>query len=147
MPILLVHAVHAHLAVQCPWVDWAAIGDGFEYGDQQTPVTGIAVDWQATNAALEEARARGRNLFITREQTFYAPGPDGMDAPTATLVERKRAWLEVADIVVYRCHDGWDVFPRLGVLDAWATFLGLGEPCASGRLHQAYALPPITTWS
>ncbi len=143
---LLAQEIHAHLAAQCPWVDWAATCDGFEHGHPQAPVMGIAVGWQATNAALEEARALDCNLFIAHEQTFYPSGPDGMDAPTATLAERKRAWLDAAGMVVYRCHDGWDLFPGQGVLDAWGDFLALGEPCARDRFHRVYALPPISTW-
>ena len=32
-------------------------------------------------------------------------------------------------MVVYRCHDVWDVIPEIGVIDSWATGLGFtGTP-------------------
>jgi hypothetical protein len=44
-------------------------------------------------------------------------------------------------MVVYRCHDVWDVMPRHGVLDSWAVGLGLAEPPLAARKY--YAVYPV----
>jgi putative NIF3 family GTP cyclohydrolase 1 type 2 len=42
--------------------------------------------------------------------------------------QNKLAWLEESGMVVYRCHDVWDVFPDIGVRDSWASGLGFEGP-------------------
>jgi putative NIF3 family GTP cyclohydrolase 1 type 2 len=47
---------------------------------------------------------------------------------------------------VLRLHDSWDNWPKIGIRDSWAKFLGLtrfvGE--ASDRWHAAYDIEPTT---
>ena len=79
---------------------------------------------------LKAAHAQGCNLFVTHEPTYYVhrdddPGPYA-DAHTAA----KRAWLAETGMVVYRCHDVWDVMPEHGIRDSWARGLGLVGPTA-----------------
>jgi mycothiol synthase len=138
--------LHAHFVAQCPWVNWQQTQDGPAYGDLDAPVTGIAVGWQATQSALQEARDLGCNLFITREPLFYAPLWSEEDAQTAALDARKRAWLDAAGMAVYRCRESWDAYPGLGTRDAWAAFLGLGETLAAHGLQRVYAVPSTTVW-
>ena len=59
---------------------------------------------------------------------------------------RKRRFLDETGMVVYRCHDVWDVFPELGVVDAWSEFLGLGRPVASARYYNLHTVPPTSAW-
>src|SRR3974390_121224 len=56
--------------------------DTFKGGNAQTPVTGIAVTMMATMDVLERASAKGLNMVITHEPTFYAhlDTPEGIDA-------------------------------------------------------------------
>jgi hypothetical protein len=52
-----------------PWTEPTV--DTFKDGDPATPVTGIAVTMMATFDVLRRASARGANLVITHEPTFY----------------------------------------------------------------------------
>lgn len=143
---LTARQLHAHFVAHCPWVDWGQTADGLLCGPAGAPLHGIAVGWQATLPALQEAHELGCDLFITRQPLFYAPLWPSADAPTAALDEHKRAWLEATGMAVYRCRESWDAYPRLGAADAWATFLGLGDPLAADGLQRVYAVSSTTVW-
>jgi putative NIF3 family GTP cyclohydrolase 1 type 2/GNAT superfamily N-acetyltransferase len=139
--------VHEHLRAVGPWAAWdAGTCDGFKHGDPDTPVQGIAVGWQSLQSALQEAHAKGCNLFITHEPTFYSHMDDDPVAHETVAAARKRAFLDRAGMVVYRCHDVWDAFPRLGILDSWAAFLELGEPVARLPFHSLHQVPSTSAW-
>ena len=138
--------IHEHFVSIGPWVDWQGrTPDGFKFGDPDTPVRAIAVGWQSLQSALEEAEGLGCNLFITHEPTFYAHMDDDEAVKETPPGRAKRAVLERTGMVVYRCHDVWDIYPRLGIVDAWGEFLGLGEPVgasASTTCTRCPAHPP-----
>jgi putative NIF3 family GTP cyclohydrolase 1 type 2/GNAT superfamily N-acetyltransferase len=139
--------VHAHFRSVGTWVDWDAhTTDGFKFGNPDIEVKGIAVGWQSVQSALEEAHAKGCNLFITHEPTFYAHMDDNEALKASEPGRSKVAFLERTGMVVYRCHDVWDVFPRLGIVDAWSAFLELGEPINKVRYYNLHALPPVAAW-
>jgi hypothetical protein len=57
--------------------------------------------------------------------------PGDESASAEPLEQPKLAWLRESGLVVYRCHDLWDMMPGLGVMDSWARGLGFdGEPLA-----------------
>jgi putative NIF3 family GTP cyclohydrolase 1 type 2 len=81
--------------------------DVFKTGDPQTPVTGIVTTMFATMDILKQAVARGCNLIITHEPTFYNHLDD-----TAALVgthnpvyTEKRKYIEDHHLVIWRFHD------------------------------------------
>jgi putative NIF3 family GTP cyclohydrolase 1 type 2 len=82
--------------------------DTFKAGNPDTPVTGIAVTMMATMDVLERASAKGLNLVITHEPTFYAhfDTPAGMPENDPVWLE-KRAFIEKHGMVVWRFHDHW----------------------------------------
>ncbi len=140
--------IHEHLRSAGTWVDWRQghTCDGFKYGNPELEVQGIAVGWQALQSALEEAQDKGCNLFITHEPTFYSHMDDDRNARQSVPAQRKMAFLERTGMVVYRCHDVWDVFPRLGIVDSWSEFLGLGEPVARAKYYNLHEVLPTTVW-
>ena len=139
--------VHEHLCSVGTWVDWQGrTCDGFKYGDPDTEVAGIAVGWQSLQSALEEAQAKGCNLFITHEPTFYAHMDDDEAMKRTAPARHKIDFLERTGMVIYRCHDVWDIFPRLGIVDAWSEFLGLGEPVTKIKYYNLHEVPPTTAW-
>ncbi|MHB1294737.1 MAG: Nif3-like dinuclear metal center hexameric protein [Anaerolineae bacterium] len=139
--------LHDHLMRVAPWVDWqGGTCDGFKYGSPAMDVRGIAVAWQALQGSLEEAHTEGCNLFITHEPTFYSHMDDDEALRGSPPAVHKMAFLDRTGMAVYRCHDAWDVFPRLGVVDAWSAFLGLGEPVATARYYNVHAVAPCTAW-
>lgn len=143
---LLARDVAELLQSQGTWVDWERSVDAFKAGSPDTPLTGIAVGWQSLQAALEEAHALGCNLFITHEPTFYDHWDRDQQALDSPPARAKRAWLDRTGMVVYRCHDVWDRFPKIGIPDAWADFLGIGPVVAADDYHRVLAIPRVTAW-
>jgi len=146
--VLYARDIHAHLRSVGTWVDWegGTTCDGFKHGSPDTAVNGIAVAWQSSLSALRQARDLCCNLFITHEPTFYAHMDDDTSWRLTEPAQRKIAFLDREKMVVYRCHDVWDIFPRLGIVDAWSEFLGLGQPVATARYYNLHEVPPTTAW-
>lgn len=121
------------------WVDFKKTADTFKAGDPQTPVKGIAVAWMSYTWALKRAVELGCNLFITHEPTFY----DHLDNPRPEVFlyagpKAKRKFIEDSKLVILRCHDVWDQYPKLGVADAWADTLGFSNPVAGSGYLRAF---------
>ena len=141
MPIIA-RDVDAYLRSLGPWVAWGrGTCDGFKHGDPDAPVTGIAVTWQAQQSALEEAHARGLNLVVTHEPTFYSHMDDDAALRATWPARQKLAYLDRTGLVVYRCHDVWDTYPGEGIVDAWSAHLGLGETIVRERYYRLHAVP------
>ena len=137
--------VDVHMREIGPYVDWSSTCDTFKAGDPETIVKGIAVSWMSTLANLGEAHARGCNLFVTHEPTFYSHMDDDPAFDGDACTREKRAFLEETGMAVYRCHDVWDRFPDEGILDSWAAHLGLtAEPVASETFMRVVPIAPTT---
>ncbi|MCD6301928.1 MAG: Nif3-like dinuclear metal center hexameric protein [Anaerolineae bacterium] len=136
-----------HMRSVATWVAWDnGTCDGFKYGDPDTMVTGIAVAWQSQLSALKEARACGCNLFVTHEPTFYAHMDDDQALLASEPAVTKQKFLDDAGMVVYRCHDVWDVIEGEGVIDRWVARLELGPVVAGDRYHRVIEVPTVTAW-
>jgi putative NIF3 family GTP cyclohydrolase 1 type 2 len=112
-------------------IGWSQTVDGFRFGDPETEVTGIATAWKPYWSDLKRAREMGCNLFVGHESIFREGSMrPGDESPAAEELEQpKLAWLRQSGLVVYRCHDLWDMMPGIGVRDSWARGLGFdGEP-------------------
>jgi len=138
--------IDEHMRSVGTWVNWDHTCDGFKYGDPDAEIKGIAVGWQSFQSALEEAQSKGCNLFITHEPTFYSHMDDDEALKASEPARNKAAFLERTGMVIYRCHDVWDVFPKLGIVDAWSAFLGLGEPVATDKYDNLHEVPSTTVW-
>lgn len=90
-----------------PWTEPTV--DTFKDGDSTTRVTGIAVTMMATFDVLQRAAARGANLVITHEPTFYDHFDklDGLEAEHDSVTAAKRAFIREHRMVVVRMHDHW----------------------------------------
>ncbi|MBI3972115.1 MAG: Nif3-like dinuclear metal center hexameric protein [Chloroflexi bacterium] len=143
----MMHAIDLdqHMRSVGTWVDWDRTVDTFTCGDPQTEVRGVAVAWQSQWPTLRAAHAAGCNLFVTHEPTFYVHRDDDPGVFGDEQTEAKRAWLAANEIVIYRCHDVWDVAPEYGIRDSWARGLGLqGPPLAEDarRYYGLFAVEP-----
>ena len=142
------HAAHVddHMRLLGTWVNWEQTVDTFKAGDPQAAVRGIAVAWQSQWPALKAAHAAGCNLFITHEPTFYVHRDDDPGVYQDEHLDAKRAWLEASGMVVYRCHDVWDIVPEHGVRDSWARGLGLSDVLAEDprRYYGLYRIEPVS---
>ena len=83
--------------------------DTFKDGDPATPVTGVAVTMMATFDVLQRAAARGANLVITHEPTFYDHFDklDVLEAEHDSVTAAKRTFIRKHHMVVVRMHDHW----------------------------------------
>jgi putative NIF3 family GTP cyclohydrolase 1 type 2 len=137
--------VETYLRSLGPWVDAAKTCGRSKAGDPDREVKAIAVSWMSTMRALREAQARGCDLFITHEPTFYShyDNDSSFDSDRSTIEKRK--FLKETGMVVYRCHDVWDRVPDMGILDSWAKALGFEEkPVAAKTYYAVYSMPEST---
>ena len=102
--------------------------DTFKAGNPDTAVTGVAVTMMATMDVLQRASAKGLNLVITHEPTFYAhlDTPEGMPQSDPVWAE-KRAFIEKHGMVVWRFHDHWHMRKPDGIEAGMVRTLGWGK--------------------
>ncbi|MFC1714738.1 Nif3-like dinuclear metal center hexameric protein [Candidatus Poribacteria bacterium] len=135
--------IHEYFKSKGDWVNWEKTCDRILWGDGETEVTGIAVCWTSNIHQLREAQENGCNLYICHEPLYHYS--ERGDVFHQKEVEKKQ-FLEEAGVVVYRCHDLWDVMPEIGIVDSWSKFLGFTEePVASIKFYNAHQLPAGTT--
>lgn len=135
--------LYEHFKSEGDWVNWDRTCDGILWGDGQIEVTGIAVCWSSNINQLEDAQENGCNLYICHEPLYHYS--ERMENFHQKEVE-KNQFLEDSGMVVYRCHDFWDVMPEIGIVDSWSKFLGfVEEPAAKMRFYNAHQLPAGTT--
>jgi putative NIF3 family GTP cyclohydrolase 1 type 2 len=109
--------------VGVPWM--AETVDTFKAGDPETRVTGIAVTMMATMDVLQRAAAKGDNLIITHEPTFYnhTDKPDGI-AESDAVWKDKRDFIAAHHLVVWRFHDHWHMRKPDGILLGMVKAMG-----------------------
>ena len=117
----LIEAIKKEVGV--PWM--AETVDTFKAGDPNTRVTGIAVTMMATMDVLEQAVAKGDNLIITHEPTFYnhVDRPDGI-AESDAVWKDKRDYIAAHGLVVWRFHDHWHIRHPDGILTGMVKAVG-----------------------
>jgi putative NIF3 family GTP cyclohydrolase 1 type 2 len=117
----VIAAIQEHVGI--PWQKETV--DTFKAGNPDTAVTGIAVTMMATMDVLQRAAAKGENLVITHEPTFYnhLDVPDGMEESDPVWKE-KREFIEKHGMVVWRFHDHWHRMKPDGILAGMVHALG-----------------------
>lgn len=105
-----------------------------------------AVCWMPYSWAVAEAAARGANLLVAHEPTFYDHFEfrQGLDERFQEAKAEKEKLIQELGITILRCHDVWDAVPGIGVPDSWGRFLGLGAPIASTTYHRLYRVEKRT---
>lgn len=118
--------------------------DTFKAGNPDTPVTGIAVTMMATMDVLERASAKGLNLVITHEPTFYShlDTPESLPENDPVWAE-KRAFIEKHGMVVWRFHDHWHMRKPDGIEAGMIHALGW-EKFQSPDNQYLFVLPETT---
>jgi len=108
-----------------PWKDETV--DTFKSGDANVKVTGIATTMMSTLDVLQRAAAKGDNLIITHEPTFY----DHMDTPkelpmgeSDPVLAEKRKFIADHHLILWRFHDHWHRNTRDGILAGQVHALG-----------------------
>ncbi len=118
--------------------------DTFKAGNADAAVTGIAVTMMATMDVLQRASAKGLNLVITHEPTFYAhvDTPEGMPNSDPVWAE-KRAFIEKHGMVVWRFHDHWHMRKPDGI-EAGIVHSLKWEKFQTPRNQYLFVLPETT---
>jgi putative NIF3 family GTP cyclohydrolase 1 type 2 len=101
--------------------------DTFKGGDPSTRITGIAVTMMATMDVLQRAAAKGENLIITHEPTFFDHLDTSKELPQGDsdpVLAEKRAFIEGHHLVVWRFHDHWHMRKPDGILTGVIHKLG-----------------------
>jgi putative NIF3 family GTP cyclohydrolase 1 type 2 len=102
--------------VGVPWP--GSTVDTFKAGDSTAVVTGIAVTMMATLDVLERAAARGDNLIITHEPTFYShlDSTAGLVSENDQVYATKAAFIRKHGLIIWRFHDTWHQRKPDGIL-------------------------------
>lgn len=91
--------------VAIPWREQTV--DNLIVGTQDMPVKGIASTMMSTLDVLQRAAAKGLNMVITHEPTFYSHQdriePIGQDS----LYQLKRDFIQEHGLAVFHFHDHW----------------------------------------
>jgi putative NIF3 family GTP cyclohydrolase 1 type 2 len=120
------------------WLNAEKTVDTFKCGDPESVVRGIAVGWMPYTWALRRAIDAGCNLFVTHEPIFYDHLDQNQDVFRFEGARAKRALVDRSGLVVYRCHDIWDQYPGVGIVDAWAETLGFSKPVAGSGYFRVF---------
>lgn len=150
---MTVNDIRKHFLSIGDWVDPETTVDRIIIGDPSTDVRRVAVTWMSTFEALRAAVARGCQLVITHEPTFWVHANEvatveGWDPSTVKrqAADRKRRYIEEHNLVIMRVHDAWDGMPEIGIPWAWARHLGFaGKPAAVSAVsyQQRYDIDPV----
>jgi len=89
-------------------------------GDPATVVTGVATVAMASIEALRAAIAKGCNLIVSYDPTFWSDGDQLGPLAGNRLLAMKRAFIDAHNLVVLDLHDGW----RQGIDTGMAQALG-----------------------
>jgi putative NIF3 family GTP cyclohydrolase 1 type 2 len=136
----VVAAIQEHVGV--PWKTETV--DTFKAGSPEARVTGIAVTMMATLDVLQRAAAKGQNLIITHEPTFYnhLDQPEGMDENDPVWKE-KRDFIEKNGLVIWRFHDHWHLRKPDGILAGMVQALGWQKYQSAENPH-LFTVPETT---
>jgi putative NIF3 family GTP cyclohydrolase 1 type 2 len=140
------NTIREHLLARAPWVDPDHTVDTVKAGDPSRPLTTIGVGWVAAIENLRRAHELGCELFITHEPTFWEhQAPERRFRGVEPGLSKSR-FLAETGMAVLRVHDIWDLWPGIGIRDAWAAGLGLTRLLAEepNRWHAVYTIEETT---
>ncbi|HIJ74231.1 MAG TPA: hypothetical protein HPP83_09040 [Candidatus Hydrogenedentes bacterium] len=139
--------IREYLLDNAPWVDRERTVDTVKTGDPKRPVKKAGVCWYASIETIRAAHAAGCDLLICHEPTFWQhETPEGRWRDREPGLTKKK-FLEETGMVVLRAHDTWDQWPKIGIRDSWAAWLGLDKRVYESkghRLHAIYEIPEQT---
>lgn len=145
--------IREHFLSVAPWVDRRRTVDRIILGDPDAEIARILVTWISGFPAVREAVARGCQMLVTHEPTFWTHANEiesiaqwAPDSIMRQAAERKRRYIEEHDLVILRVHDVWDGMPDIGIPWAWARHLGLGNKPAAvteQAFQQRYDIDPL----
>ncbi len=126
--------------VTCEWRSETV--DTFKSGGPDTEITGVATTFLANLDVLQRAKAKGINMVITHEPTFYnhfdRKEQYGDDDP---ILNAKLKFIEENNMVVWRFHDHWHLTEPDGIYQGLISKLDWWDYRMEERL---FSLPSTT---
>lgn len=117
--------------------------DTLKAGDPYTVVTGIVTTFMDTYAVLEKAVAKGSNLIITHEPTFYNHLDDRTPLTGDPVLTQKLNYIRDHHLVVWRFHDTWHLRQPDGILTGMVSQFGWKSYQDASDPHR-FTLPATT---
>ncbi|MBS1835772.1 MAG: Nif3-like dinuclear metal center hexameric protein [Acidobacteria bacterium] len=108
--------------VAVPWREGQTV-DTIKTSNPNQTVKGIATSFTSTMEVLEKAAAKGLNMIIVHEPTFYNH-EDKRDGLEGAVYNAKTAFLEKNGMVVMRFHDHWHARRPDGIQTGMVATLG-----------------------
>ncbi|MDE3195889.1 MAG: Nif3-like dinuclear metal center hexameric protein, partial [Acidobacteriota bacterium] len=90
--------------VGVPWNE-RSYRDTFKIGNPDSTVKGIATTMMVTFDMLERANAKGLNMVISHEDTWWNDRDDTKDLQDNPLFKQKTEFILKNDMIVWRMHD------------------------------------------
>ena len=134
----VIDRIKEHLGV--PWRGGAT--DTFKAGDPDTPVRGIATTVMSTFDVIKRASARGKNMVITHEPTYWLGNDDVRNFTNDPVYQKKLQFIRDNRMVIWRFHD--HLHARQPDMSAVGLAEALGwDKYASNDEPRVYVLPPV----
>lgn len=108
--------------VAIPWREQTV--DNLIAGTSQMPVNGIASTMMATLDVLQRAAAKGLNLVITHEPTYYSHQDRTEPILQDSLYQFKRDFIQQQGMAVFHFHDHWHARRPDGIATGMIRQLG-----------------------
>lgn len=108
--------------VGIPWHEQTV--DKLIAGTPELPVKGIAVTMMATLDMLQQAAAKGLNLVITHEPTYYSHQDKIEPIEKDALYQLKRDFIRQQGMAVFHFHDHWHGHKPDGIATGMVRQLG-----------------------
>jgi putative NIF3 family GTP cyclohydrolase 1 type 2 len=116
--------------------------DTIKTANPNQTVKGIATSFTSTMEVLEKAAAKGLNMVIVHEPTFYNH-EDKREGLEGAVFNNKAAFLEKNNMVVMRFHDHWHARRPDGIQVGMVATLGW-EKNREGDNPRRFAFAPST---
>ncbi|GAB3542825.1 Nif3-like dinuclear metal center hexameric protein [Spirosoma fluminis] len=116
----IIDRIKANVGV--PWREQTV--DKLIAGNTDIPVKGIACTMMATLDALQRAAAKGLNMVITHEPTFYSHQDRIEPIQDDALYQRKQDFIQQQGMAVFHFHDHWHAHKPDGIATGMIRELG-----------------------
>jgi putative NIF3 family GTP cyclohydrolase 1 type 2 len=117
--------------------------DTIKSGDPSQPVRAIVVTFMATRDVLAQAVARGANLVITHEPTFYNHLDEEKWLANDPIYASKRKFIDQHGLAIWRSHDLPHIDQPDMIVTGMERELGWEKNQVPGSPH-SYLLAPLT---
>ncbi|GAB3503608.1 hypothetical protein GCM10027341_33010 [Spirosoma knui] len=116
----IIDRIKANVGV--PWREQTV--DKLIVGNADVPIKGVACTMMATLDALQRAAAKGLNMVITHEPTFYSHQDRIEPIQDDALYQRKRDFMQQQGMAVFHFHDHWHAHKPDGIATGMIHELG-----------------------